>query len=305
MVSIAVNIGQLTGSATQWGAGVVQKVMSLAAGMLALAVSACASPDVVPNTLLASGQPAQLAIEAPIGLPEGKVLQLETRLRDQLAQNGAAVAARSDDLALYRVQGVCSAAPEGGNTQIACVWDLVDQAGERAYRLVTEETARGGRGDPWAAIDGAVLTRVAQAAATGIVAWLPARGGLLAANPGPVISFGGRRFFVGRVSGAPGDGNSTLARAMVRALKAEGETVVASAAGAYQVRARVTVGRPRGGNQSIAIKWQLFDPSGQSLGNVDQKNRITAGALDKNWGQNADNSAKAAARGIIQLAPPR
>ena len=279
--------------------------MSLAAGLLALAVTACASPDVVSNDQFAAGRAAQVAVEPPIGLPEGKVLQLETRLRDQLSQNGVAVAARADDPARYRVQGVCSAVAVGENTQIACVWDLVDRGGERAYRLVTEETARGGRRDPWSAVDGAALTRVAQAAATGIVAWLPARGSVLSAVPGPVVSFGGRRFYVGRVSGAPGDGNTTLGTAMVRALKAEGETVVASASGAYQVRASVTVGRPRGGNQSIAIEWQLFDPSGQSLGSVDQKNRIKAGALNKNWGQNADNSAKAAARGIIQLAPPR
>jgi len=279
--------------------------MLVLAGLLALTLSACATPDVVSNAQFAAGQPAQVTVEAPIGLPEGKVLQLETRLRDELSQAGVAVAPGANDPARYRLQGVCSAAPEGRNTQIACVWDLVDQSGERAYRLVTEETAKGGARDPWSAVNGAVLTRVANAAAGGIVAWLPARGGFLSGNPGPILNLGGRRFFVGRVSGAPGDGNTTLARAMVRALKAEGETVVGSASGAFQVRARVRLGRPSGGNQSISIEWQLYGQNGQSLGNVDQNNRIKAGALDKNWGQNAINSANAAARGIIQLAPPR
>jgi len=302
METIEVITGQTKGNVNRWEASVLRKTMSLGAGLLALAVSACASPDVVPNEQFSAGRGAQITVAAPIGLPEGKVLQLETRLRDQLAQKGVAVAPRADDPAQYRAQGFCSAAPENRNTQIACVWDIVDQSGERAYRLVTEETAPGGRKDPWAAVNGAMLDKVAEAAADGIAAWLP-RGGFLSSSPGPVLNLGGRRFYVGRINGAPGDGNAALATAMVRALKAEGETVVASASGAHQVRAKVSVGRPRSGNQSIAIEWQLFDPRGQSLGNVDQKNRIAAGVLDKRWGQNAENSAKAAARGLIQLVP--
>lgn len=304
MVTIAVNIRKstlLTSLLTRLG---MKELSQLGLAMMALALAACASPDVVSNDRRATANAgSQISVEAPIGLPEGKVLQLETRLRDQLSAKGASVVPRGSGPAVYRVQGFCSAAPENRNTQLACVWDILDQSGERAYRLVVEETASGGRSDPWAAVNGAVLDRVAQATADGIVAWLPKRGSFFSNAPAPAVSFGGRRFFVGRVSGAPGDGASALSNSMIVALKSEGETVVASAAGAYQVRAKVSVSRASRGSQSIAIDWQLYDPKGRSLGSVDQKNKIKAGALDRNWGQNATNAARAAARGLIQLLP--
>ena len=271
---------------------------ALVALLLALLVAACASPEVVPD----GGGIADIDVVEPVGLPDGKVIQLESRLRDRLAAKGVAVAGRAGDPAPYRLQSFCSAAPDSRGAALACVFDVLDPAGEQATRVVTEDTVRGRRGDPWALVTGDVLDRVAETAAAEIANWLPANRGFFSA-PGPLITLGGRRFFVGRISGAPGDGNTSLSAAMVRALKAEGETVVPSATAAYRVDARVEVTRPRSGNQEIRIEWRLLDREGRLIGNVAQENRIRAGALEPNWGQNADNAAGAAAKGIIQLVP--
>lgn len=273
--------------------------------MLAFTLGACATADIIPNSQAGAGRTASITVESPIGLPDGKILQLEGRVRDQLGQRGASVTPGPGDPAAYRLQGFCSATPENGRSQIACVWDILNQNDERSYRLVTEEQANARGSNAWALVDGPVLDRIAQATADGVIAWLPSGGNILAGTPVNALAFGGRRFYVANASGAPGDGNATLAAAMVRALRAQGETVVPSATGAYSVRASVFVGEPARGNQSIDIEWQLLDQSGRSLGNVDQKNRIAAGSLNRNWGQNADNAAKAAARGLIQLLPPK
>lgn len=259
---------------------------------------ACASPEVVTG----GGGGANITVASPVGLPDGKALQLETRLRDRIAAKGVSVTTRPDDPATYRLQSFCSAAPENRGTALACVFDVVDSAGERATRIVTEENVRGGRGDPWRVINGDVLGRVAETAAAEIAAWLPTSRSLFPTT-GPLITLGGRRFHVARIAGAPGDGNTALNAAMVRALKAEGETVVPSATAAYRVDARVEVTRPRRGNQEIRIEWRLYDRQGRVIGSVAQENRIKAGALEPSWGQNADNAAGAAAKGIIQLLP--
>jgi hypothetical protein len=106
------------------------------------------------------------------------------------------------------------------------------------------------------------------------------------------------------VSGAPGDGNSTLAAALLRELRKSG---VASAEGrpsGYRIVGRVVLGPPRDGKQTIQIDWQVIDPSGKSLGTVSQKNEVPPGSLDGAWGQTADAAAAAAAQGILKLLPP-
>jgi len=106
------------------------------------------------------------------------------------------------------------------------------------------------------------------------------------------------------VSGAPGDGNSTLAAALLRELRKSGVSSAEGRPSGYRIIGRVVLGPPRDGKQTIQIDWQVIDPSGKSLGTVSQKNEVPQGSLDGAWGQTADAAAAAAAQGILKLLPP-
>jgi hypothetical protein len=106
------------------------------------------------------------------------------------------------------------------------------------------------------------------------------------------------------VSGAPGDGGTSLTSAIKRELQAKGVALAERAgANAYKVEGAVTLGEPREGKQAIQIEWVVKDPQGKRLGTVSQKNDIPEGSLDGAWGRTADQAAGAAVQGIFKLLP--
>jgi len=112
------------------------------------------------------------------------------------------------------------------------------------------------------------------------------------------------------ITGAPGDGNLSLTRA-VRALLEQQEVNVINpsqlpegfdANTAYTLSGAVQLGEtdPMGG-QPIAISWDLYDPAGAHLGNVAQSNMVEPGSLDGPWGEVAVYAGMGAAEGIMTL----
>jgi hypothetical protein len=106
------------------------------------------------------------------------------------------------------------------------------------------------------------------------------------------------------VSGAPGDGSTSLTAAIKRELQAKGVPLAdRPGGGAYRVEGAVTLGEPKEGKQAIQIEWVVKDPQGKRLGTVSQKNDIPEGSLDGAWGKTADQAAGAAVQGIFKLLP--
>ena len=109
------------------------------------------------------------------------------------------------------------------------------------------------------------------------------------------------------VTGAPGDGRSSLTAAIKKKLYAGGVKLAGGSESAgrnvYTVKGVVSVTDAGGGKQTIKIDWQVLDPNGRSLGNVTQQNVIPKGSLSGPWGPIADAAAGAAASGIIKLLP--
>lgn len=105
------------------------------------------------------------------------------------------------------------------------------------------------------------------------------------------------------VSGAPGDGKTALSDAMKRALSRQGiKLASASAPGMYKIQGQVEMGAAANGEQPIKITWVVVDPAGKQIEKtVVQNNKITAGALDKTWGDVADQAAGAAAAEVTKL----
>jgi hypothetical protein len=92
------------------------------------------------------------------------------------------------------------------------------------------------------------------------------------------------------VTGATGDGNTSLKDALIKEL-----------AGVYRVEGKVALGPAKDGKQSIHIEWTVRKSSGQKIGTVFQRNEIPAGSLDGAWGMTAKQAAGEAAHGIFRL----
>jgi hypothetical protein len=116
---------------------------------------------------------------------------------------------------------------------------------------------------------------------------------------GPAIT--GLAAIVPGVTGAPGDGNTSLAAAMRQELQTAGVGIAGAGQSGYTVAGKVTMGAKKAGKQPIKIDWRVTDPSGQHLATVTQNNEIGAGALDGPWGSIANDAAQGAAVKIKTL----
>ena len=128
------------------------------------------------------------------------------------------------------------------------------------------------------------------------------------AQPGPTTGSIGREgpvmAVVPSVTGAPGDGTTSLTAAIQRELTSKGVSIAEKpTAVAYRVEGTVTVGEAKQGKQPIHIEWLVRDPQGKKLGTVSQRNEIPEGSLDGEWGRTAEQAAGAAAQGIVKLLP--
>ncbi|MSO71619.1 MAG: hypothetical protein EXQ88_06375 [Alphaproteobacteria bacterium] len=105
------------------------------------------------------------------------------------------------------------------------------------------------------------------------------------------------------VTGAPGDGNQSLAAAMGGALRLE-EVAIATSADqrAVGVGGQVVLEPGPAGTERIIIVWIMTDPIGAEIGRITQSNAIQAGSLSGPWGQTAEIVAMAAAPAIADLA---
>jgi hypothetical protein len=105
------------------------------------------------------------------------------------------------------------------------------------------------------------------------------------------------------VSGAPGDGSTSLSEAMRKHLGQQGVKLSQNATpNTYKVQGQVEMGAPTDGEQPITIRWTVLDPSGRALDNaVVQRNKVPAGSLDGTWGPVADAAAGEAAKAVSKL----
>jgi hypothetical protein len=101
------------------------------------------------------------------------------------------------------------------------------------------------------------------------------------------------------VTGAPGDGNTSLTKQIREHLKALGPVIQDSADGAdFIVQGNVRMVLIAGGQQRVEIVWSVKVPSGDERGKVVQLNNIPAGSLDHYWADVAMIVATEAAGGI-------
>ncbi|MGF1621782.1 MAG: hypothetical protein ACFCUR_14345 [Rhodomicrobiaceae bacterium] len=108
------------------------------------------------------------------------------------------------------------------------------------------------------------------------------------------------------VTGAPGDGQSSLTAAMRRHLESAGVKLIeGDSANAYKVKGSVELGAADSGQQPITIRWLVVNPSGDTMAKaVVQRNKVPEGSLNGEWGQVADLAASEAAKSVAKLIKP-
>jgi hypothetical protein len=278
----------------------------------------------------------RIALAPVVGAPDAIGKMMSQQLAPALERQRVTLA-KAGEKADYTLRGYMVAAKERTGVKVSYIWDLTDPTGKRANRIQGQEIVKGGDGrDPWSAVTpeitqaitdktstsiaGAVANLApktgnamapvgvgapaaasrAQAVSTPVASAAPAASAATGSIPrGPAI--GGLAAVVPSVSGAPGDGNTSLAEAMRQELQQAGVAMAGAGQGGYTVAGKVTMGAKKNGKQPIKIDWRVSDPNGQHLATVTQNNEIGAGALDGPWGNIANDAAQGAAVKIKTL----
>jgi hypothetical protein len=268
--------------------------------------------------------------------------QIQQEFSSTVEKQRVTVVAGKDERADYTLRGYVVAAKVKSTTKVSYIWDVTDPTGKRVNRITGEEVVSGNASkDPWAALTPQVAQTIAGKAASSFMAWLPSHSsqgavasGMVqpastpaqpagatpaepkrtaAARPAPaqpgtttgsIANDGGVSAIVPAVTGAPGDGKTSLTAAIQRELQGKGVVIAdKSTASTYRVEGSVTLGAAKEGKQPIHIEWLVRDPQGKKLGTVSQKNEIPQGSLDGAWDKTAEQAASAAAQGIVKLLP--
>ncbi|HEY2131582.1 MAG TPA: hypothetical protein VGH36_01185 [Acetobacteraceae bacterium] len=156
--------------------------------------------------------------------------------------------------------------------------------------------------DLWAEGQPATLKQAASDAAPSIAALLDRiNAALKQSDPNSLLNRPARIAFAG-VTGAPGDGNQSLARQMRAQLGHYGLVVQDAPTGAdYDLLGKVVSTPLSPGNSQIEITWTVDNPAGLEQGKVSQLHEIPAGSLDEYWGDVALVVAQQAAAGVHEL----
>lgn len=272
-----------------------------------------------------SGGMAPISFANIIGPPKDVGDQLTTQLASAAQQKNIPVVTEKGKPTAYTVQGYLAQSNERNAEKFSYIMDVTDKSGQRVHRILGEETVPAKPGaKPWSSINQAAMQKIAAKTANELATWLPTQSPPAAvassARPSsdesssksssrhPVSTAsatsrtGAVTAVVPPVSGAPGDGRTSLTNAMRSRLEAQGVRLAnIGGNGVYKVSGRVTMDKASGGNESVKIVWQLTSPSGQNLGTVTQQSTVPKGSLDKSWGQAAVSAGNAAAAEVVKL----
>jgi hypothetical protein len=172
-------------------------------------------------------------------------------------------------------------APRANTVELELFWELYDTDGlivdhyDQKLRVVESDWDKGAP---------ALMKRLANEAAPHLAGLMPADEGTKANSQ--LAALGAKpRLFVQPVTGAPGDGNDALARAMRLSLSANGiEMTEGAGTGIYRLQGTTKVAKADAKSDNLRLDWTLFDPSGAEMATLDQEGLVPSGLLDKPWG---------------------
>jgi len=108
-----------------------------------------------------------------------------------------------------------------------------------------------------------------------------------------------RGVWVRPISGAPGDGDKSLTRAMRFALMGAQVAVTSDRAAARHIlEGEVNLGTSKDNQQPVEIRWTVTYPDGGTVGSAVQRNVVPTGTFEGRWGETASIIAAAAVPGV-------
>lgn len=130
-----------------------------------------------------------------------------------------------------------------------------------------------------------------------------------AANPPRKQESARTRVIVRRVTGAPGDGDTSLVQAVASVLRQQNLAIIDPGGKAdFTIDGEVSIAPVGPDKQHVKIVWRVRNASGAELGTVGQENDVPRGLLSGSWGDVAHAVAASAGDGLMQVfaraAPP-
>lgn len=226
--------------------------------------------------------------------PTPTATALAQAMANALQQADVPASASASNRDSYRLQPVATAVPGAGSTEtIKIVWELHNAAGKLVGSAPSQVTADAGA---WQRGDEKLATALAAPAA-------PAVAKLIQSDVPPPLGGAEPVVALRAVTGAPGDGDRSLTRAMGAALGRAHLILAATPADKedFVVTGTVEVAAADGKKQEVKVTWVLLRPDGSEVGRVKQENAVPAGSLDGAWGEIAFAVTDAAAPGVRRL----
>lgn len=245
---------------------------------------------------LAVPPPARLSVPAPAGalLPDAAASLFARDLSQSLLAQEVPAVAKPAKPGDWRLQA--NAALRGN--MVVPSFSVFSPSGE--LRGTIEGTplpaAAWSRGDP------AVLSQASNDAGPKLADLLTGiQAAQMQSDPHSLMNRPAKIYFTG-VTGAPGDGDISLARQMAVSLPDGGNVIQNTASGAdFTLRGQVKLTRLDSHTDHVEIIWTVQNASGGEAGRVAQLNDIPAHTLDTYWGDIAVVVAKEAAGGVRQV----
>lgn len=266
-----------------------------------LFLTACAGPPAPimgrtsPPIALRPPDSAGIYVLPAENAPTPAAAALADAMATALQRADVPASAHASNVESYRLQPIASltSAADGRET-ISIAWELRDAAGKVVGSTPSQAAAVAGA---WQRGDDGLATALAAPAAPVIAKLIEGDVPLPQGHLTPVVVLHG-------VTGAPGDGDRALTRAMGVALE---RSNLALAAGPTEAEDFIVTGRVEvaaatvGTMQRVRITWALQRPDGREVGQIKQENAVPAGSLNGAWGEVAYAITRAAAPGVRQL----
>lgn len=258
---------------------------------IAAALAACGElprpfqpEDKIDNRLLALPDSLGVVVRPIDGLPEPMAAALAEAVAESLRHENVPATTKQGNAGSFIVDGTTMVGPNGVPT---ARFVLLDPRGTpvKEQLVPLDKSVQTSQG-----VD---FTATARTAATAFAAAL---------QPAAVAPPARPTVRIGAVTGAPGQGGVTLARALDYALRHTGVKMAATENDeSLVVSGHVTIVSKSPKLRAIDIVWTVLAPDGTELGKVEQANEVPSDFVDHAWGELASAVAEGAAEGITDL----
>lgn len=120
---------------------------------------------------LLTPQDGSMRVNRLIGPPKGVSNRMMTVIGAKAEAEGLPVVVGGRADTNYELAGYMSAASETDGTDVAYVFDVLDNDGDRQHRLTGVFTAKTSPGDPWKAVDNTVVDAIAERVVADLKTW--------------------------------------------------------------------------------------------------------------------------------------